>query len=74
MSDLLTLRECELASGIAARIWRKLVREGHVPSKRKGPLGQILVPVREVARVVASGYRPTRGKRRALVQAGGNHE
>jgi hypothetical protein len=64
MTNLLTLRECEAASGIAARIWRQMAIAGSVKSERRPPLDQILIDIREVARVVASGYKPTRGKPR----------
>lgn len=69
MSELLTLRECEAVSGINARIWRQMARAGKVASERRPPLGQIWVPVEEVARVVVSESK-LRGRPRRKVVSG----
>lgn len=64
MNELLTLTEAEIASGISRDMWRKLARDKHVTHTRAGGLAQILIPLNEVARVVASGWRPRRGRPR----------
>jgi hypothetical protein len=67
MSDMLTLSECALATGISARVWRAMARAGQVAHERAKPLDQILIPIEEVAYVVVSGYKPARGKPRTFL-------
>lgn len=64
MTDLLTLTEAELGSGISRDMWRKMARTRKVSSTRTSGLQQILIPITEVARIVVGGFVPKRGRPR----------
>ena len=68
MSDsqeqLLTLQEAELATGISRFTWYKMLQiRGQVKGAGRVK-GKLVIPISEVARIVAAGQPPTRGRGR----------
>lgn len=67
--ELLTLTEAEMATGISRFTWYKMLQlRGQVKGAgRKG--GKLVIPITEVARIVAAGPPRGRGRPRKVVAA-----
>jgi hypothetical protein len=53
LHSYLTLTQCEAASAISRFTWYKMAARGEVVSEKQG--GKIVIPTRELVRVLASG-------------------
>ena len=54
--EFVSVDEAQILTGISRWTWRDYVREGKIDSNRVGT--RILVPLREIRRVLEEGYRP----------------
>jgi hypothetical protein len=64
--QLLTLVEAEAATGISRYSWYKMAVVTNVVRWERGSMNRIVIPITEVARITASGYRPRRGRPRKV--------
>lgn len=69
ISDLLTLSQCEIATNcvVSRFTFRALAVRGEIEARKVE--GKWCIPIQAVARLVASGYRPRRGRPHKVVVA-----
>lgn len=54
--EFVSVDEAEIITGISRWTWRDYAREGKVDTCKVGT--RLLIPLREIRRVLAEGYRP----------------